>query len=170
MEDVVRWLERLQRGETEEEEKSRWLTRRKQQIWDDQYKKGPRPHSQSEGPLRSFLHSTRDARPQTRDPRHHYWTTLKHQSSCRNWKRSDKKKTTSWKTGTRHLDPPGRGPRIKHSTRRPSHGTRRTSESQILGTRGRRRPRIRPIRWQRRLPQRRAKQKTWSPRIAYPSW
>ena len=39
MEDVVRWLERLQRGETEEEEKSRWLTRRKQQIWDDQYQK-----------------------------------------------------------------------------------------------------------------------------------
>ena len=29
MEDVVRRLERLQRGESEEEEKSRWLTRRK---------------------------------------------------------------------------------------------------------------------------------------------
>ena len=39
MEDVVRRLERLQRGETEEEEKSRWMTRRKQQIWDDQYQK-----------------------------------------------------------------------------------------------------------------------------------
>ena len=38
MEDVVRRLERLQRGESEEEEKSRWLTKRKQQIWDDQYK------------------------------------------------------------------------------------------------------------------------------------
>ena len=37
MEDVVRRLERLQRGESEEEEKSRWLTRRKQQIWDEQY-------------------------------------------------------------------------------------------------------------------------------------
>ena len=37
MEDVVRRLERLQRGETEEEEKSGWLTRRKQQIWEDQY-------------------------------------------------------------------------------------------------------------------------------------
>ena len=35
MEDVVRRLERLQQGETEEKEKSRWLTRRKQQIWDD---------------------------------------------------------------------------------------------------------------------------------------
>ena len=32
-------MERMQRGETEEEEKSRWLTRRKQQIWDDQYQK-----------------------------------------------------------------------------------------------------------------------------------
>ena len=40
MEDVVRRLvERLQRGETEEEEKSQWMTRRKQQIWDDQYQK-----------------------------------------------------------------------------------------------------------------------------------
>ena len=37
MEDVVRRLERLQRGESEEEEKSRWLTGRKQQIWDEQY-------------------------------------------------------------------------------------------------------------------------------------
>ena len=37
MEDVVRRLERLQRGESEEEEKSRWLTRRKQQIWNEQY-------------------------------------------------------------------------------------------------------------------------------------
>ena len=37
MEDVGRRLERLQRGETEEEEKSRWLTRRKQQIWEEQY-------------------------------------------------------------------------------------------------------------------------------------
>ena len=37
MEDVVRRLERLQRGESEEEEKSRWLTRRKQQILDEQY-------------------------------------------------------------------------------------------------------------------------------------
>ena len=37
MEDVVRRLERLQRGEYEEEEQSRWLTRRKQQIWDEQY-------------------------------------------------------------------------------------------------------------------------------------
>ena len=35
---------------------------------------------------------------------------------------------TSWRTGTRHLDPPGRGPRTKHLTQRPSHGTRRTSE------------------------------------------
>ena len=39
MEDVMHRLERLQRGETEEEEKSRWMTRRKQQIWDDQYQK-----------------------------------------------------------------------------------------------------------------------------------
>ena len=37
MEDVVRRLERLQRGDPEEEGKSRWLTRRKQQIWDEQY-------------------------------------------------------------------------------------------------------------------------------------
>ena len=36
IEDVVRRLERLQRGESEEEEKSRWLNRRKQQIWDEQ--------------------------------------------------------------------------------------------------------------------------------------
>ena len=36
MEDVVRRLERLQRGESEEEEKSQWLTRRKQEIWDEQ--------------------------------------------------------------------------------------------------------------------------------------
>ena len=42
MEDVVRRLERLQRGEKEEEEKSRWMTRRKQQIWDDQYQKHPK--------------------------------------------------------------------------------------------------------------------------------
>ena len=39
MEEVVRRLERMQRDETEEEEKSRWLTRRKQQIWDEQYRK-----------------------------------------------------------------------------------------------------------------------------------
>ena len=37
MEDVFRRLERLQQGESEEEEKSRWLTRRKQQIWEEQY-------------------------------------------------------------------------------------------------------------------------------------
>ena len=37
MEEVVRRLERLQRGESEEEEKSRWLTRRKHQIWEEQY-------------------------------------------------------------------------------------------------------------------------------------
>ena len=35
----MRRLERLQRGETEEEVKSQWITRRKQQIWDDQYQK-----------------------------------------------------------------------------------------------------------------------------------
>ena len=39
IEDVVRRLERMQRGETEEEEKSRWFTRKKQQLWDDQYLK-----------------------------------------------------------------------------------------------------------------------------------
>ena len=39
MEDIMRRLERMQQGETEEEEQSRWLTKRKQQIWDDQYKK-----------------------------------------------------------------------------------------------------------------------------------
>ena len=37
MEDIVRRLERLQQGKSEEEERSRWLNRRKQQIWDDQY-------------------------------------------------------------------------------------------------------------------------------------
>ena len=37
MEYVVRRLERLQKGESEEEEKSTWLTRRKQEIWDEQY-------------------------------------------------------------------------------------------------------------------------------------
>ena len=36
MEDVVRHLERLQHGETEEEEKSRWFTRKKQQLRDKQ--------------------------------------------------------------------------------------------------------------------------------------
>ena len=37
MEDVVRRLERLQRGESEEEEKSHWLAQRKQEIWNEQY-------------------------------------------------------------------------------------------------------------------------------------
>ena len=37
MEDVVRRLERLQNNESEEEEKSKWLTKRKQEIWDQQY-------------------------------------------------------------------------------------------------------------------------------------
>ena len=37
MEDVVRRLERLQKSESEEEEKSNWFTRRKQEIWDEQY-------------------------------------------------------------------------------------------------------------------------------------
>ena len=37
MEDVVRRLKRLQKNESEEEEKSKWLTRRKQKIWDEQY-------------------------------------------------------------------------------------------------------------------------------------
>ena len=37
MEDVVRRLERLQKNESEEEEKSKMLTRRKQEIWDEQY-------------------------------------------------------------------------------------------------------------------------------------
>ena len=43
MEDVVRRLERLQMSDTEEEEeKSRWFTRKKQQqLWDDQYLKHP---------------------------------------------------------------------------------------------------------------------------------
>ena len=29
----------MQRGETEEEENTRWLTKKKQQLWDDQYLK-----------------------------------------------------------------------------------------------------------------------------------
>ena len=37
MEDVVRRLERLQKNESEEDEKSTWFTRRKQEIWDRQY-------------------------------------------------------------------------------------------------------------------------------------
>ena len=37
MEDVVRRLKRLQKNESEEEEKSKILTRRKQEIWDEQY-------------------------------------------------------------------------------------------------------------------------------------
>ena len=37
MEDIVRRLERLQRNESEEEEKYKWLTKRKQEIWDEQY-------------------------------------------------------------------------------------------------------------------------------------
>ena len=36
MEDVVRQLERLQKNESEEDEKSKLLTRRKQEIWDEQ--------------------------------------------------------------------------------------------------------------------------------------
>ena len=41
MEDVVCRLKRLQRSDTEEEEKSRWFTIKKQQLWDDQYLKHP---------------------------------------------------------------------------------------------------------------------------------
>ena len=37
MEDVVRRLERLQKNKPEEDEKSKLLTRRKQEIWDEQY-------------------------------------------------------------------------------------------------------------------------------------
>ena len=37
MEDVVRRLERLQKNVSEEDEKSKLLTRRKQEIWDEQY-------------------------------------------------------------------------------------------------------------------------------------
>ena len=37
MEDVVRRLERLQRGETEDEENSMMYSKRKQDLWDAQY-------------------------------------------------------------------------------------------------------------------------------------
>ena len=37
MEDVVRRQERLQKNESEEEETSKLLTKRKQEIWDEQY-------------------------------------------------------------------------------------------------------------------------------------
>ena len=37
MEDVVRRLERLQRGETEEQEQSKIYTKKKQDLWDAQY-------------------------------------------------------------------------------------------------------------------------------------
>ena len=37
MEDVVRRLERLQKDESEEEHASKLLTKRKQEIWDNQY-------------------------------------------------------------------------------------------------------------------------------------
>ena len=37
MEDVVRRLERLQKNESKEEHTSKLLTKRKQEIWDDQY-------------------------------------------------------------------------------------------------------------------------------------
>ena len=37
MEDVVRRLERLQKDESEEEYASKLLTKRKQEIWDNQY-------------------------------------------------------------------------------------------------------------------------------------
>ena len=37
MEDVVRRLERLQRNESEEEQSAKLLTKRKQEIWDNQY-------------------------------------------------------------------------------------------------------------------------------------
>ena len=37
MEDVVRRLERLQKEESEEEHTSKLLTKRKQEIWDNQY-------------------------------------------------------------------------------------------------------------------------------------
>ena len=39
MEDMVLRLERLQRGETEEEEKSKMYTKKKQDLWDAQYLK-----------------------------------------------------------------------------------------------------------------------------------
>ena len=39
MEDVVHRLERMQRCETEKEEKTRWLTKNKQQLFDNQYSK-----------------------------------------------------------------------------------------------------------------------------------
>ena len=39
MEDVVRHLERLQKDESEEEHASKLLTKRKQEIWDNQYLK-----------------------------------------------------------------------------------------------------------------------------------
>ena len=39
MEDVVRCLERLQQGETEEEEQSRMFAKKKQELWDNQYHK-----------------------------------------------------------------------------------------------------------------------------------
>ena len=37
MEDIVRRLERLQKDESEEEHASKLLTKRKQEIWDNQY-------------------------------------------------------------------------------------------------------------------------------------
>ena len=37
MEDVVRRLEKLKKNESEEEETTKLLTKRKQEIWDEQY-------------------------------------------------------------------------------------------------------------------------------------
>ena len=81
MEDVVRRLERLQRGESEEE-KSRWLTRRKQQIWDEQYKTAPRQPGKPQGEIRGIVHPTRNPWPQTRDTpiRRHRHTRTAEQS------------------------------------------------------------------------------------------
>ena len=66
MEDVVRHLERMQRCETEEEEKTRWLTKKKQQLWDNQYSKHKHIASQKSSYKASFiLEQTLGPRPET---------------------------------------------------------------------------------------------------------
>ena len=67
MEDVVLHLERLQRGETEEEEKSRWFHRKKQQLWDNQHLKYHKHIASQRGSYEAsiILEQTLDPRPET---------------------------------------------------------------------------------------------------------
>ena len=68
MEDVVRHLERLQRGETEEEEQSRWFTKKKQQLWDNQYLKHHKLIASQKGSYEASFILEQMLGPETRNP------------------------------------------------------------------------------------------------------